>query len=107
MKRAVNQLVTVRNWNKFFFWKKYFFLFQYKDFVCAIERLTEHPFSYRVRDFIFKFRVPISNIQSNESFSEPEFDEHGKAFVEAIGRTSKVFLCNFNNLSDWYNGINP
>jgi hypothetical protein len=29
-----------------------------------LDRLVEHPFSYRVRDFIFKFRVPISTLQA-------------------------------------------
>ena len=50
-----------------------------------MERLTEHPFSYRVRDFIFKFRTPISTMQSMEVHVEPEYDEEGRAFVEAIG----------------------
>lgn len=59
---------------------------QYKDFITAIERLVEHPFSYRVKDFVFKFRSPLSNLQSMEEFITPEYDEQGKAFVEAIGQ---------------------
>ncbi len=53
--------------------------------MTAIERLVEHPFSYRVKDFVFKFRIPISNLQSMEEFLPPEYDEQGKAFVEAMG----------------------
>jgi hypothetical protein len=61
------------------------FSFQYKEFISALERLAEHPFSYRVKDFIFRFRIPISTLQSMDTFVAPELDEEGKAFVEAIG----------------------
>ena len=64
--------------------------FKYNEFISALERLVEHPFSYRVKDFLFRFRIPISSLQSMDTFVAPELDEEGKAFVEAIGRLQIV-----------------
>jgi small subunit ribosomal protein S9 len=35
--------------------------FQYSDLISVLERLVEHPYSYRLKDFIDKFRKPLLN----------------------------------------------
>jgi small subunit ribosomal protein S9 len=33
--------------------------FQYSNLISAMERLLQHPYSYRLKDFIEKFRKPV------------------------------------------------
>jgi len=33
--------------------------FQYSNLIYVMERLLEHPYSYRLKDFIEKFRKPM------------------------------------------------
>jgi small subunit ribosomal protein S9 len=33
--------------------------FQYSNLIYVMERLVQHPYSYRLKDFIEKFRKPL------------------------------------------------
>ena len=59
---------------------------QLNELVEALERLLENPFSYKAKDFIFKFRKPIAAVQSVENPVEPQYDENGRAIVEYTGK---------------------
>jgi len=64
---------------------------QLNELVEALERLLENPFSYKAKEFIFKFRKPIAAVQSVENPVEPQYDENGRAIVEYTGlRMSSV-----------------
>ena len=56
------------------------------ELIEALERLLENDFSYKAKDFIFKFRKPIATVQSYEDPVEPQYDQEGRAFVEYIGK---------------------
>ena len=59
---------------------------QVNELVAALERLLENSFSYKCKDFIFKFRAPIAAVQAVEDYIEPQYDENGRAFVEFVGK---------------------
>jgi len=58
---------------------------QVNELTEALERLLENEFSYKAKDFIFKFRKPIGAIQAVEDPLEPQFDETGRSYVEYLG----------------------
>ena len=61
-------------------------MIQVNELTEALERLLENEFSYKAKDFIFKFRKPIGAIQAVEDPLEPQFDETGRSYVEYLGK---------------------
>jgi len=59
---------------------------EYEEFITVLNRLLELPFSYRVQDDIFKYRITDIVSQNTQTFLTPEYDDDGKAFVEFSGR---------------------
>jgi len=60
---------------------------EYEDLINGYERLLELPFSYKSKDFLFKYRVPISDvISSAKEIVKPEYDAEGQSFVEFTGQ---------------------
>jgi small subunit ribosomal protein S9 len=59
---------------------------EYAEFITVLERLLELPFSYRVKDEVFKYRVTDITSQSTQLFLTPEYDQEGRAFVQFAGR---------------------
>lgn len=59
---------------------------EYKDFIILLDRLVALPFSYRVRDEIFQYRISETMALSEQNFITPQYDEQGRAFVEAKGQ---------------------
>jgi small subunit ribosomal protein S9 len=59
---------------------------EYAEFINTLSRLLELPFSYRVKDEIFKYRVTDIAAQSAQSYLTPDYDEDGRAFVQFEGR---------------------
>jgi len=59
---------------------------EHKEFVNVLERLVKLPFSYRVKDDIFKWRVKEKIAAGQQEFITPKFDEKGRAWVEVAGR---------------------
>jgi len=60
--------------------------YNYNEFISVLERLVSLPFSYRVKDDIFKWRVKEDAGITVKDFITPEFDEKGRAFVEVEGK---------------------
>ncbi|XP_023337829.1 28S ribosomal protein S9, mitochondrial-like [Eurytemora carolleeae] len=58
----------------------------HREFVNVLERLVSLPFSYRVRDEIFSYRVSEGISLSKQTYLVPEHDEKGRAFVEFEGQ---------------------
>ena len=59
---------------------------EYEEFISVLERLVSLPFSYRVKEDIFKWRVKEATAAAAQDFEEPTFDEKGRAVVEMRGR---------------------
>jgi len=58
----------------------------HKELITVLERLTALPFSYRVRDEIFSYRVADGISKSKLVVLTPEYDEQGRAVVEYKGQ---------------------
>ncbi|XP_059620224.1 small ribosomal subunit protein uS9m [Phlebotomus argentipes] len=54
---------------------------EYTNFVNAIERLADLPYSYRIRDFIEKYRKPLTAKTDITSIPQPQMDSNGRQFV--------------------------
>ena len=67
-------------------------MIQVNELTEALERLLENEFSYKAKDFIFKFRKPIGAIQAVEDPLEPQFDETGRSYVEYLGKLDQMGL---------------
>ena len=59
---------------------------EYDEFILTLERLVSLPYSYKVIDDIFKWRVKEVAGVAVKDFIEPQFDERGRAWVETEGR---------------------
>lgn len=57
-----------------------------KELINVLERLIQLPFSYRVRDEIFQYRVSDGISVSKMEVIDPVYDERGRAVVEYKGR---------------------
>jgi small subunit ribosomal protein S9 len=62
---------------------------EYSNFVNAITRLANHPYSYRSKDFIEKYSRPLLNQTITLDIPKPQVDEDGKSFITVYGE-----LCN-------------
>lgn len=61
----------------------------HSELLMALARLVELPFSYKFKDFIWQFRAEEESIHSaSEGLPQPETDERGRQFVEAIGEAA-------------------
>lgn len=67
---------------------------EYKDLMSVLERLTNLPFSYRVRDDIFKWRAGERSGATQQEFITPQFDEQGRAVVQFEGGQRKTAVAN-------------
>jgi len=59
---------------------------EHKEFLAVLERLVKLPFSYRVKEDIFRWRVKEKISAGQQDFITPKFDEKGRACVEFEGR---------------------
>lgn len=61
-----------------------------------MERLVEMPYSYRVKEFIDKFRNPLMRqLSSQTTIPEVKYDENGRSYITIYGEFYKV-LQNIN-----------
>lgn len=58
---------------------------EYSNFVTAMERLSSSPYSYRIADFIKKYRKPLMRQSNLYEIVQPQLDENGKFFVTIYG----------------------
>jgi len=59
---------------------------EHQELITVLERILELPFSYRVAEEIFNYRVKETSLVSEQVFVEPRYDQDGRAFVEFEGR---------------------
>ncbi|XP_021913305.1 28S ribosomal protein S9, mitochondrial [Zootermopsis nevadensis] len=54
---------------------------EYSNLISVLERLLEHPYSYRIKDFIQKFRKPMLSQTSLLDIPKPQYAADGRAYV--------------------------
>ncbi|XP_055528384.1 28S ribosomal protein S9, mitochondrial isoform X2 [Wyeomyia smithii] len=54
---------------------------EYDNFVRAMTRLCQLPYSYREKCFINQFRKPMLMKTDSDKIPKPQFDENGKAYI--------------------------
>lgn len=63
---------------------------EHANFVNAMERLTRHPYSYRLKDFIDQYRRPLLNQTVTLEIPKPQIDEDGRSFITVYGEHMQV-----------------
>lgn len=58
---------------------------EYKNFVNAMERLSSLPYSYRIKDFILKYRKPLQTHAMAYEVVKPKYDADGRMYVTTYG----------------------
>jgi small subunit ribosomal protein S9 len=64
---------------------------EYSNFVNAITRLANQPYSYRVKDFIDKYRRPMLDHTIVLDIPKPQVDQDGRSFITVYGELCKHF----------------
>lgn len=72
---------------------------EYNNFINAITRLANHPYSYRVKDFIDIYCRPLLNQTITLEIPKPQVDQDGRSFITVYGE-----LCKLSSSAD-YNSI--
>ncbi|KPJ09645.1 28S ribosomal protein S9, mitochondrial [Papilio machaon] len=54
---------------------------EYDNFKLVMERLASLPYSYRIKDFIEKYRKSLSSQKFALEIPKPSYDDQGRAFV--------------------------
>lgn len=58
---------------------------EYNNFVNAMTRLANHPYSYRVKDFINNYRWSLLNQTVTLEIPKPQVDQDGRSFITVYG----------------------
>ncbi|XP_037027846.1 28S ribosomal protein S9, mitochondrial [Bradysia coprophila] len=53
----------------------------YQNFITAMERLCSLPYSYRLKDFIMKYRKPLLARTNVYEIAKPKYDTDGRMYV--------------------------
>lgn len=59
---------------------------EYSNFTAAMDRLASLPYSYRIADFIKKYRHSLMKESNKYEITQPQLDENGKFFVTIYGK---------------------
>lgn len=60
---------------------------EYVNFINAMERLVALPYSYKVVDFIDKYRKPLlRQLAVQTELPEVKYDEDGRAYITTYGK---------------------
>lgn len=66
----------------------------YRNFVSAMERLCTLPYSYRIKEFILKYRKPLLMQTNTYEIAKPKYDADGRMYVTTYGSFSGFyFVC--------------
>ena len=65
---------------------------EYDNFKNAMDRLVGLPYSYKVKEFIDKYRKSLLSQTNAYAIPKLLYDEHGRSYVTTYGR-SKFFYC--------------
>lgn len=71
---------------------------EYNNFVNAMNRLAAHPYSYRVKDFIDKYRRPLVNQTVTMEIPKPQVDQDGRRFITVYGKLFRSILLSSSSL---------
>jgi len=63
---------------------------EFQEFMILCERLIELPFSYRVKEELFHYRIESGETVGQQDYFVPQFDEQGRAFVECKAQRKTV-----------------
>lgn len=58
---------------------------EYNNFVAAMDRLANHPYSYRVREYVEKYRKPLMSQTTTLDIPKLQVDEDGRDFITIYG----------------------
>lgn len=59
---------------------------EYTNFISAMERLCNLPYSYRIKDFIFTFLKPLMSQMRDFVIPKLQYDSDGRAFITTYGK---------------------
>lgn len=59
----------------------------YQNFIAALERLLSLPYSYKVKDFIMKYRQELLVQKNKYVVAKPETDANGTQYVTTYGKS--------------------
>lgn len=65
---------------------------EYNNFISAMTRLCQLPYSYREKAFINQFRKPLLIKTDSDQIPKPQFDENGKSFITIYGEYNKKVI---------------
>lgn len=57
----------------------------YDSLINALERLSNLPYSYKVKDFIIQYTKPLMSQLQNFDVPKPKYDSEGRAYVTTYG----------------------
>lgn len=64
---------------------------EYNNFVAAMDRLVAEPYSYRIKEFIEKYRKPLMSQIKTYEIPKVKYGEDGRAYITTYG---KAYLFN-------------
>lgn len=64
---------------------------EYDNFVNAMTRLSNLPYSYRVKDFIYTYRKPLIADNKSNEIPKPQYDDKGRQTVTTYGALSNSY----------------
>lgn len=78
---------------------------EYNNFLNAMNRLVSMPYSYKIKEFIEKYRKPLMTQSNISNLLKPQYDEQGRMFITTYGKRKihqkygnilKLYRINFN-----------
>jgi small subunit ribosomal protein S9 len=67
---------------------------EYNNFVAAMTRLANAPFSYRSKEFIDQYRRPLMDQNITIDIPKPQVDQDGRNFITVYGECSSLLSFN-------------
>lgn len=58
---------------------------EYDSFLNAMEKLLSLPYSYKVSDFIAKYRTPLMSQTKNQEIPQLKYEADGRAYITTYG----------------------
>ncbi|XP_055332716.1 28S ribosomal protein S9, mitochondrial-like [Paramacrobiotus metropolitanus] len=62
----------------------------YRRFIMLMDRLLQHPYAFRVQEFVMKFRRSLIPVTINLEIPQVKVDEDGRKYAEAYGHRKTV-----------------
>ena len=62
---------------------------EYDNFTNAMQRLAIHPYSYRLKEYINKFRKPLMSQTTTYDIPQLQYDKEGRSFITVYGKLTK------------------